>query len=106
MLVNFAAHNSLSAQTLPSQDGFTLMTNKKINTPENITFEATLQSLESLVEKLENPRTTLDQSLKAFELGIDLTRKAQKSLAEAEQKVHMLSENGNQPFVESDFDVE
>ena len=72
------------------------MTNKK-KLRNNSTFKSTVQALESIVEKLENQETTLEESLEAFESGIDLTRKAQKSLSQAEQKVRVLSEINGDP---------
>ncbi|WP_396588478.1 exodeoxyribonuclease VII small subunit [Bermanella sp. R86510] len=65
-------------------------------------FEQSLQQLEELVDKLENSEFSLEESLKAFETGVKLTRECQKALSEAEQKVQLLMEqNGEsvaQPF--------
>jgi exodeoxyribonuclease VII small subunit len=66
------------------------MTNKK-----SFPFEATLEKLESIVEKMEQGDMSLEDSLKAFEQGIQLTRSCQKALVEAEQQVQLLlQENG------------
>lgn len=66
------------------------MTNQK-----SFPFEATLEKLESIVEKMEQGDMSLEESLKAFEQGIQLTRSCQKALVEAEQQVKMLvQENG------------
>lgn len=59
-------------------------------------FEQSLAQLESLVEKLENSEYTLEQSLKAFEQGVTLTRQCQKALSEAEQKVQILIDQNGQ----------
>ena len=62
--------------------------------------------LESIIEQLENDEATLEDSLKAFEKGIALTQAAQKLLAEAEQKVQMLTESAEGEPEVSDFDDE
>ncbi|BFM17791.1 exodeoxyribonuclease VII small subunit [Maricurvus nonylphenolicus] len=57
-----------------------------------IDFEKSLQDLENLVTAMEKGDMTLEESLKAFETGIQLTRECQTRLAEAEQKVQLLTE--------------
>lgn len=66
------------------------------NTMAQPDFEQSLTQLEQLVEKLENSEFTLEESLKAFEQGVKLTRQCQKSLSEAEQKVQLLIEENGQ----------
>jgi exodeoxyribonuclease VII small subunit len=53
-------------------------------------FEKGLEELEQLVGKMEQGDLTLEQSLKEFERGVELTRHCQKALQEAEQKVEIL----------------
>ena len=55
-------------------------------------FESTLTELESLVDEMEHGDISLEDSLKKFERGIELTRTCQKALQDAEQKVRMLVE--------------
>lgn len=58
-------------------------------------FEKSLSQLETLVVNMEEGNLSLEESLKAFEKGIKLTRECQTSLTEAEQKVQiLLEENG------------
>jgi exodeoxyribonuclease VII small subunit len=67
---------------------------KKITPPS---FEDSLTELEQLVNRLERGELSLEESLQAFERGVNLTRTCQKALQEAEQKVQILIEkNGNQ----------
>tara|TARA_R110000823_G_scaffold198080_7_gene329225 strand:- start:30472 stop:30711 length:240 start_codon:yes stop_codon:yes gene_type:complete len=66
-------------------------------------FNKLLAELEAVVEQLENNDAPLEDSLKAFEKGIALTRSAQKLLAEAEQKVLLLTESEGSP-VEEEFE--
>ncbi len=63
---------------------------------ENIDFEKSLKELEEVVARLEAGESSLEQSLKDFERGIALTRACQKALAEAEQKVKILTQKNGQ----------
>ena len=53
-------------------------------------FESALKNLEQLVSSMENGELSLEDSLKAFEKGIKLTRECQTALKEAEQKIQIL----------------
>jgi exodeoxyribonuclease VII small subunit len=55
-------------------------------------FEASLGELEKIVERMERGEQSLEESLKDFERGIELTRTCQKGLQEAEQRIDKLSE--------------
>lgn len=57
-----------------------------------VDFEKALSELEVLVSTMEKGDMSLEESLKAFETGIKLTRDCQAKLSEAEQKVEMLIE--------------
>jgi exodeoxyribonuclease VII small subunit len=63
-------------------------------------FETALAELEALVEKMEQGDLTLDESLRQFERGVQLTRSCQQALQEAEQKVQLLLEKGGQQTLE------
>ena len=58
---------------------------------KTVNFEKKLEELESLVEALESGGLSLEDSLKAFEKGIGITRDCQQALDEAEQKVKQLT---------------
>ena len=58
-----------------------------------IDFESALEELESLVSKMESGELSLDDSLKAFERGIELTRTCQSTLEAAELKIQMLTKD-------------
>lgn len=62
-----------------------------------IDFEKALADLESIIEKLEQGDLPLDESLKAFERGVELTRHCQVALKQAEQKVEILLRKTGQP---------
>jgi exodeoxyribonuclease VII small subunit len=61
---------------------------KKSSTPPN--FEAALAELEKIVEKMESGEQSLEESLKSFQRGIELTRACQQGLREAEQRMEKL----------------
>lgn len=70
-------------------------------------FEHSLAELEALVEALEAGNLPLEDSLKAFETGIRITRTCQQAIREAEQKVNLLcgdlqGEAELQPFAGDD----
>ncbi len=54
------------------------------------TVETALGELETLIGSMESGDLTLEDSLKAFEQGIRLTRECQGALSQAEQKVQIL----------------
>ena len=60
--------------------------------PDLPNFETALAELEQLVEEMEGGELTLEESLRRFERGIELTRGCQKALRAAEQKVKILLE--------------
>jgi exodeoxyribonuclease VII small subunit len=69
-------------------------------------FEKALEQLEEIVRKMEEGDLTLDESLKAFEEGINLSRFCSDKLDEAERKVEILLREGDalksRPFEEGD----
>ncbi len=63
---------------------------------KKIDFEASLGQLEQLVEQMEDGELSLEESLKAFEQGVKLTRECQQALKQAEQKVQLLTEQNGE----------
>lgn len=55
-------------------------------------FEDALNELETIVTQMEKGDLSLEESLAAFEKGVQLTRQCQTSLKDAEQKVQILME--------------
>jgi len=64
-------------------------------------FEEALAELESLVERLERGDLPLDEALKTFERGVELTRHCQSSLKAAQQKVEILLKRGSATSIEA-----
>ena len=53
-------------------------------------FDAILVRLREVVQKLESGELSLEQSLAAYEEGVQLARKGQQLLASAEKRVEIL----------------
>jgi exodeoxyribonuclease VII small subunit len=58
-------------------------------------FEASLDQLEQLVEKMEHGDMSLEESLAAYERGVGLYRRCQAALEQAELRVRLLSDPDN-----------
>jgi exodeoxyribonuclease VII small subunit len=73
---------------------------KKVNnvseTKKSIDFEKQLEQLESLVTALEGGDLSLEDSMKSFEQGIKLARECQQALKDAEQRVEILTRQGDE----------
>ena len=67
-------------------------------------FESAMEQLETLVSRMESGDLSLEESLKAFEKGVHLTRFCQNQLQKAELKVQELSSKGE--FIEIDQENE
>jgi exodeoxyribonuclease VII small subunit len=65
-----------------------------------IDFEKSIVKLEAIVEKLESGDQTLEASLKLFEEGIQLTRRCQQALEQAENKITVLTQNNKEWLAE------
>ncbi len=73
---------------------------------EELTFEEALKALKETVEKLESEDMPLEESLKLFEFGMQLSERCSQLLDEAELKIKqlMMDENGErklEPFTGS-----
>ena len=60
-------------------------------------FEDALEELESIVERMEDGEPSLEESLKLFERGMGLTRRCQKALDDAEQRIRTFAESESPP---------
>ena len=67
------------------------------NRKEPPAFEDALEELETIVERMENGEPSLEQSLKLFERGMALTRRCQKALDDAEQRIRTLTDSDPAP---------
>ncbi|NJN52004.1 MAG: exodeoxyribonuclease VII small subunit [Gammaproteobacteria bacterium] len=78
---------------------------KKSKEPVEVNFEASLAELETLIEHMEAGDLTLEESLKAFERGVSLTRDCQAALKRAELRVQALTQTSDGLALE-DLDAE
>lgn len=58
---------------------------------KNLKFEEALEKLEGMIEKLEEGKISLDESIALFEEGTGLAQFCEQKLAEAEGRVEMLT---------------
>jgi exodeoxyribonuclease VII small subunit len=63
---------------------------------KNQDFEQSLAALEALVARMEKGDLSLEDSLQAFEEGVQLTRECQARLQAAEQRVQVLLEKNGE----------
>jgi exodeoxyribonuclease VII small subunit len=60
------------------------------------TFESAMKRLEEIVSELEKGNLPLEESLKIFEEGVELTKFCTSKLNEAEKKLKMLVKEGDE----------
>lgn len=63
---------------------------------EDINFEDAMKQLESIANELEKGNLTLDESVKKFEEGMNLSKKCNDLLNSAEKKITMLINDGGE----------
>jgi len=61
-------------------------------TKDNVNIEKLLEELDEIVTNMEKEGLNLEDSLKSYEKGIVLVKKAQDSLKKIEQRVQILSQ--------------
>ncbi|ABI67901.1 exodeoxyribonuclease VII small subunit [Syntrophomonas wolfei] len=72
---------------------------------EKLSFELALKKLEESVEQLESGELELEESIKVFEQGIELSLFCRKELSQAEGKIQRLVKNLGGEFELLDFEV-
>ena len=86
--------------------GLNTTTGKKVEPPKKQDFEQSLARLEEVVRKLESANLPLDQAMKLFEEGIQLSRDCQKQLEQAEARVEILLKKAGGEMVAEAFEPE
>ena len=61
----------------------------------SLSFETALEELEEIVSELERGETSLEASIERFERGMNLARRCEERLGEAEEKVAVLLKEGS-----------
>jgi exodeoxyribonuclease VII small subunit len=69
-------------------------------------FEESLKRLEAVVDQLEKGELTLEESLKLFEEGVNLTASCKQELDAAEGKVQMLVKQRDGSLKPETFETE
>ena len=73
---------------------------------EHKDFEKALDRLEKIVGKLEAGDLALEEALKLFEEGTQITRFCSTKLDEAERKVEILLKDKKEQLTEKSFQIE
>ena len=71
---------------------------QKSKTTSKLDFEQALSQLEKLVDDLESGELSLEDSIKAFEKGIELSKLCRQKLEKAEDRVKKLLEKSGGDF--------
>lgn len=79
---------------------------KKPEVAKKPEFEFCLTRLEEIVRKLDSANLSLDDAMKLFEEGVQLSRDCQKYLEQAEGKVEVLLKKAGGEMVAEPFDPE
>jgi exodeoxyribonuclease VII small subunit len=79
---------------------------QKSKTTSKLDFEQALSQLEKLVDDLESGELSLEDSIKAFEKGIELSKLCRQKLEKAEDRVKKLLEKSGGDFDLALFDEE
>lgn len=66
--------------------------NKKIKSNLS-TFEKDLKSMQSILEEIESKDLGLEEVIEKYKLGVELSKKCQKALEEAEQRIKQVTDD-------------
>jgi|TARA_B110000967_G_scaffold40881_1_gene40835 exodeoxyribonuclease VII small subunit len=66
--------------------------NKKLKSNLS-TFEKDLKSMQSILEEIESKDLNLEEIIEKYKLGVELSKKCQKALEEAEQKIKQITDD-------------
>ncbi len=81
-------------------------TNRKSEPPKKPDFERCLARLEEVARKLESANLPLDEAMKLFEEGVELSRECQKQLEQAEGRVEILLKKADGRIAAEPFEAE
>jgi exodeoxyribonuclease VII small subunit len=81
-------------------------TSKKAEPSKKPDFERSLARLEEVVRRLENANLSLDEAMKLFEEGVELSRECQKQLEQAEGRVEVLLKKADGKIAAEPFEPE
>jgi exodeoxyribonuclease VII small subunit len=90
----------------PQGPGVNPSATKKPEPSKKPDFERSLARLEEVVRRLESPQLALDDAMKLFEEGVELSRECQKQLEEAEGRVEILLKKADGKMIAEPFEIE
>lgn len=67
-------------------------------------FEEMMQALENISYELESGKLTLDESVKKFEEGMEISKECSKILENAEKRITILTKKDNDEIKEDEFE--
>lgn len=70
------------------------MANKKTEVQDEQTLEEAFASLDELIGILENKETSLEDSFRVYQNGMELIKKCSKKIEQVETKVLLMNEDG------------
>lgn len=72
----------------------------------NKKFEDMMKDLEKIAKDLESGELSLDESVKKFEEGMEISKSCSKILEDAEKKITILIKDSNGDITEENFSAE
>ena len=69
-------------------------------------FEELMNELEDITNKLENEKLPLEDSVKLFEKGIEISKKCNEKLENAQKRITILLNANSDDMSEEDFTAE
>ena len=70
---------------------------------EKVTFEQDMKNLEEIVKRLEQGDIPLEEAIEKFKQGIDLSKKLQNTLLQAEETLtKVIDDNGDEQLFEKE----
>ena len=69
---------------------------------EKLNFETAVADLEGIIVRMEKGDLSLEDALQSFEEGVRLSRECQQLLSAAEKRVTLLTEDGEEDFLENE----
>ena len=72
----------------------------------NKNFEEMIENLEQIAKDLESWNLSLDESVKKFEEGMEISKECSKILEDAEKKITILTKDSQGNIKEESFDAQ
>lgn len=73
---------------------------------KGVNFEEKMKDLEQIAKDLESGNLTLDDSVKKFEEGMEISKECSKILEDAEKRISILIKDSSNNLVEEDFNLD